>query len=138
MTIKRYAITVAMIVLATATGTLLAGRTSAGETERERATMPSAQAGSAATPNDEKWEYRILSAPFFDVYVVSTRPDNPRPSRPMGLTLEQQINELAAQGFQVESFQISAPTSATALDNVSLPPAEHHANVMVLMKRLRK
>ena len=87
---------VALGGVASATFAFQAGRTSV-------ATPPPIQPGQPSATSDQRWEYRILST-----YLVRSIPASPISAPGLAeLTsaLERQINELAAQGFEIESLQ---------------------------------
>jgi hypothetical protein len=128
MTTKRYFITVATIVLAAAVSVILAGRISVGQADGLLAGSLTTQTGN--------WEYRILSESLYNLQTVSIRTTRPGQPLPLPPTLEQTINDLALQGYQVESFQVTSPirgdNSQGGLTINSQP------TVVVLMKRTRR
>jgi hypothetical protein len=114
MTIKRPTLlTVLTLALAIIAG-WLAGRTTAAQAQSS-AVAPQQQRVSS----DQKagtWEYRILTG-------------GPGPN------LEGEINKLAAQGFVVESFQVTSPANGSG--GATFFAFSSVSQVVVLLKRIK-
>ena len=115
MTIKRPTLlTVLTLALAIIAG-WLAGRTTAAQASQSSAVAPQQQPASS----DQKagtWAHRILTgAP--------------------GPNLEEEINKLAAQGFVVESFQLTSPASGSG--GATFFAFSSVSQVVVLLKRIK-
>ena len=120
MTIKRPTLlTVLTLALAIIAG-WLAGRTTAAQASQSSAVAPQQQRVSS----DQKagtWEYRILTG-------------GPGPN------LEGEINKLAAQGFVVESFQLTTLVGGTGTGtffSFSSASISSASQIVVMMKRIK-
>ena len=145
MTIKFLSNTCSAIFLA---ALLIAAtpRESLSQSRRVPPTPPSQQpangppADAPATPEHSvlKWEYRILKSPLsltnnptMDGVMISRFPYQlPIPLR--AKSLEEQIAELAEQGFEVQDFIVVGPG-----DRGSLSAVEYTSEVVVLLRRAK-
>jgi len=139
MTIKRPTLlTVLTLALAIIAG-WLAGRTTAAQASQSSAVAPQQQPASSGQKAGT-WEYRILTGPLNSVVKYSYTDNKGRPMTSPGPYLEEEINKLAAQGFVVESFQLTSSVGGTgtatafSFSTFSLSSA---SQIVVMMKRIK-
>ena len=138
MTIKRPTLLAVLTLALAIIAGWLAGRTTAAQASQSSAVTPQQQPVSS----DQKagtWEYRILKGPLDSVVKYSYTYKGRQMTSP-GPYLEEEINKLAAQGFVVESFQLTTSVGGTgtgtsfSFSSISISSA---TQIVVTMKRIK-
>jgi hypothetical protein len=133
----RWCVLVAAIVIAVLSGKLEAQsrRVPDVPSSKQSTTTPTAGVSDASSAG---WDYRILtvqlshSTPRVQRRSADSLPtfsNVPRPT--VGRSLEEQIRELADQGYEVQSFNVVPPACGSR-------DFESEAEVVVLLRRMKK
>lgn len=124
--IRRQILLFALIVIVLTGLVLLLLRPSIAQSGQQPSQLPSSPSTRADSTPLWKWEYRILSD---DAQYIGGRSSFDTKTHKLvrvSPSLEEQINELAKQGYEVESLEATGPLR------------EWQSQVIVLLKRERK
>jgi len=139
MTIKRPILLAVFALFLAIIAGWLAGRTTAAQASQPGAVTTQQQPVSS----DQKagtWEYRILRSALDAVVKYSYTDNKGRQMTSPGPYLEEEINKLAAQGFVVESFQLTTlvgGTSTGTFFSFSSASISSASQIVVMMKRIK-